>query len=155
MVVSCMQEEIKYLSKSIALCLRKCNVELLLCMQFKWVKTEKNYIIFRCFYGMSEGQLYNQRICLPEIVLASLAVSWVHWWGPVGDTSLRAAWASGIKGSVSIEEEIKLEPSIYIFWLFWPIYYVSINTVLSVSKIERFLDPPTRSFCWRNIWVVP
>ena len=108
MVVSCMQEEIKYLSKSIALCLRKCNVELLLCMQFKWVKTEKNYIIFRCFYGMSEGQLYNQRICLPEIVLASLAVSWVHWWGPVGDTSLRAAWASGIKGSVSIEEEIKL-----------------------------------------------
>ena len=136
MVVSCMQEEIKYLSKSIALCLRKCNVELLLCMQFKWVKTEKNYIIFRCFYGMSEGQLYNQRICLPEIVLASLAVSWVHWWGPVGDTSLRAAWASGIKGSVSIEEEIKLYYVSIFLDLFWTTHYVSIKTILSVALLK-------------------
>ena len=39
------------------------------------------------------------------------------------------------------------------FWSFWtpPTQLISINTVLYVSENGHFLDPPTRSFCWRNI----
>ena len=139
-----------YLSKSIALRLENVKYRIVT-IQFKWLKTEKNYIISRCFYGTSEGQLYNQRICLPEIVLASLAVSWVHWWGPVGDTSLRAVWASGIKGSVSIEEEIKLG-TIHILCEHFLKTFLT-HPVLSVGNLP--FSRPTQSFNWRNIWVVP
>ena len=38
---------------------------------------------------------------------------------------------------------------------FWPTHYVSIKTGLNVSKTGHFLDPPTQSFCWRNIRMVP
>ena len=31
--------------------------------------------------------------------------------------------------------------------------YVSI--ILNARKTGHFLDPPTQSFCWRNIWMVP
>ena len=43
------------------------------------------------------------------------------------------------------------------FWTFSdpPTYYVSINTVLNVSKNGHFLTPPTQSFCWRNIGMDP
>jgi hypothetical protein len=43
------------------------------------------------------------------------------------------------------------------FWPFWtpPTYLISINTALKVSKFGLFLDPPTQSFCWHNIGMVP
>ena len=43
------------------------------------------------------------------------------------------------------------------FWHFCtlPIHIISINTVPNVSKNDNFLDPPTQSFCWRNIGMVP
>ena len=54
-------------------------------------------------------------------------------------------------------------PSLYyvsIFVVFlYPTLLISINTVLNVSKTDQFLDPPTypptQSFCWRNIGMVP
>ena len=36
-----------------------------------------------------------------------------------------------------------------------PLHYVSINTVLNISKNDHFLNPPTQSKCWRNIWMAP
>ena len=46
--------------------------------------------------------------------------------------------------------------SVY-FWPFWTpsTHLISINTVLNVSKTGHSLDPPTHSFCWRNIGMVP
>ena len=38
---------------------------------------------------------------------------------------------------------------------FWPTHYVGINTVLNICKNGHFLTPPTQSFCWRNIGMVP
>ena len=35
-----------------------------------------------------------------------------------------------------------------------PAHYVSINKVLNFSKSGHFLYPPTKSFWWRNIWMV-
>ena len=32
------------------------------------------------------------------------------------------------------------------FGLFWPTHYVSIDTILNVSKTGHFLDPPTQAF---------
>ena len=37
---------------------------------------------------------------------------------------------------------------------FWPTHYVSINTVLNDSKNGHFLNPPTQSICWRNVWII-
>ena len=48
--------------------------------------------------------------------------------------------------------------SSYIFGLLIlqpPTHLISINTVLNVSKTGHFLDPPTHSFCWHNIGMVP
>ena len=52
-------------------------------------------------------------------------------------------------------------PYIYYVSIIWtfshpPAKYVSINTILNVSKIGHFLNPPTRTqpFCWRNIWMI-
>ena len=36
-----------------------------------------------------------------------------------------------------------------------PLHYVSIDTVLNISKNGHFLDPPTQSKCWRNTLMVP
>ena len=36
-----------------------------------------------------------------------------------------------------------------------PTHYVSINIVLNAGKNEHFPTPPTQSFCWRNIGMVP
>ena len=38
--------------------------------------------------------------------------------------------------------------------LWRPCHYVSINTVLNFTKSGHFLNPPTKSFWWRNIWMV-
>ena len=35
------------------------------------------------------------------------------------------------------------------------VHYVSINTLLNVSKNGHFLTPPTQSFSWRNIGMIP
>ena len=52
-------------------------------------------------------------------------------------------------------------PYIYYVSIIWtfshpPTNYVSINTILDVSKIGHFLKPPTctQPFCWRNIWMI-
>ena len=39
--------------------------------------------------------------------------------------------------------------------LFRPTHYVSINAALNVSENCHFLNPPTQSFWWRDIWMVP
>ena len=36
------------------------------------------------------------------------------------------------------------------FYFFWPTHYVSMNTVLNLSKNCNYLIPPTQSYCWRN-----
>ena len=38
---------------------------------------------------------------------------------------------------------------------FWTTLYVIVNIVLNVSKTGYILDPPTQSFGWRNVWMVP
>ena len=43
----------------------------------------------------------------------------------------------------------------HILDFFWPTHYVSINKVLNVRKNCHFPNPPTQSFCWRNIGMVP
>ena len=51
-----------------------------------------------------------------------------------------------------------LGPSMYYVGItlcfFWPSHYVSINTVINISKTCHFLNPPTQLFCWHNIWMV-
>ena len=43
------------------------------------------------------------------------------------------------------------------YWPFWtpPTHFISINTLLNVSKSSHFLYPPTQSFCWHNIRMLP
>ena len=36
-----------------------------------------------------------------------------------------------------------------------PTHYVSMKTVLNVSRNDHFLNPPTQTICWRNIRMVP
>ena len=37
---------------------------------------------------------------------------------------------------------------------FWPsTHYITVNTVMNVSKTYNFLDPHTQFFCWRYTWM--
>ena len=51
-------------------------------------------------------------------------------------------------------------PSLYYVSIFWTFldpttHLISINTVLNVSTNGHFIDPPTQSFCSRNIGMAP
>ena len=87
------------------------------------------------------------------------------WWFSTRQTELFAShlWNRRSYGQWILECRCRLKLhtgtipiSCQQIWVFLdPTHLISINIVLNVCKIGHFLDPPTQSFCWRNIGMIP